>query len=582
MFKLFKNLGKKEFLFIVISIAFIVVQVLLDLKLPDYMENITTLVQTGGSSSEILKQGFFMLGCAFGSLATSFVVGFLATYIASRFGEVIRGKVYRKVLNFSMEEIKEFSVSSLITRTTNDVGQVQMLISFGLQALIKAPIMAVFAIGKIAGKNMQFSILTFIAVFLLLILITIIIFTVIPKFKIVQRLTDNLNRITRENLTGIRVVRAFNAEEYQNNKFNEANQELTNTQLFNQRVMGIMQPFMSLLMSTLTLAIYITGSILIKETVGVTGKLQIFSDMIVFSSYAIQVIMSFMMLVMIFLIYPRASVSAKRILEVLNKENKIKSGNKKKGLETGTIEFKNVSFKYPDAAEYLIKDISFKAKRGETIAFIGGTGSGKSTLVNLIPRFYDVSSGSILIDGVNIKDYDLETLHKKIGYVPQKAVMFMDTVKGNVAYGKSLNKISEDDIKKALDVSQATEFVSKMEDGLNSFIARGGTNVSGGQKQRLSVARAVSRRPEFYIFDDTFSALDYKTDYNLRKALKKYTKDATTLIVASRVGTILEADKIIVLDNGEMVGIGTHQELLKNCKVYYDIATSQLDLEELR
>ncbi len=581
MLKLFKNLGKKEFLFIFISILFIVVQVLLDLKLPDYMENITTLVQTGGNSQEILKQGFYMLSCAFGSLATSFIVGYLATYIASHFGEIIRGKVYRKVLNFSMEEIKEFSVSSLITRTTNDVGQVQMLISFGLQALIKAPIMAVFAILKIAGKNMQFSILTFIAVFLLLILITIIIFTVIPKFKIVQKLTDNLNRITRENLTGIRVVRAFNAEDYQNNKFNEANQELTNTQLFNQRVMGLMQPFMSLLMSTLTLAIYVTGSILIKEAVGV-NKLQIFSDMIVFSSYAIQVIMSFMMLVMIFLIYPRASVSAKRILEVLETENKIKSGTKKEGKEIGTIEFKNVSFKYPDAEECIIKNISFKAKLGETIAFIGGTGSGKSTLVNLIPRFYDVTSGSILIDGVDIRDYDLESLHKKIGYVPQKAVMFRDTVKGNVSYGKSLNKITDEDIKKALDVSQATEFVSKMSDGINSFIARGGTNVSGGQKQRLGVARAVARRPEFYIFDDTFSALDYKTDYNLRKALKKYTKNATTLIVASRVGTILEADKIIVLDNGEMVGEGTHQELLQNCPIYHAIAISQLDEEELK
>ena len=581
MLKLFKNLSKKEYLYIFISIFFIVIQVFLDLKLPDYMSNITTLVQTGGSSHDILIEGSCMLACAFGSLITSVIVGYFATFIASKFGEVTRNLVYKKILNFSMEEIKEFSVSSLITRTTNDVGQVQMLISFGLQALIKAPIMAVWAIVKIAGKNMQFSLLTFIAVVCLLVLITVIILVVIPRFKIVQKLTDNLNRITRENLTGIRVVRAFNAEEYQENKFNEANLKLTNTTVFNQRVMGVMQPFMSLLMSSLTLGIYFVGASLINEA-NMLSKLTIFSDMVVFSSYAMQVIMAFMMLVMIFLIYPRASVSAKRILEVLEQKDKIFDGNLDTGVETGTVEFRDVCFKYPDADEYMIKNVSFKANKGDTIAFIGGTGSGKSTLINLIPRFYDATDGIVLVDGVDVKKYKLESLHEKIGYVSQKAFMFRGSVRDNVAYGKSSKEITDEDIKKAIEVSQADDFVLKMEKGIDSYIARGGTNVSGGQKQRLSIARAVSRRPEIYIFDDTFSALDYKTDLELRRELKKYTKDATTLIVAQRIGTIIGADKIIVLDDGEVVGMGTHKELLKTCKVYQEIARSQLDVEELQ
>lgn len=581
MLKLFKNLSKKEYLYIFISIFFIVIQVFLDLKLPDYMSNITTLVQTGGSSHDILIEGSCMLACAFGSLITSVIVGYFATFIASKFGEVTRNLVYKKILNFSMEEIKEFSVSSLITRTTNDVGQVQMLISFGLQALIKAPIMAVWAIVKIAGKNMQFSLLTFIAVVCLLVLITVIILVVIPRFKIVQKLTDNLNRITRENLTGIRVVRAFNAEEYQENKFNEANLKLTNTTVFNQRVMGVMQPFMSLLMSSLTLGIYFVGASLINEA-NMLSKLTIFSDMVVFSSYAMQVIMAFMMLVMIFLIYPRASVSAKRILEVLEQKDKILDGNLDTGVETGTVEFRDVCFKYPDADEYMIKNVSFKANKGDTIAFIGGTGSGKSTLINLIPRFYDATDGIVLVDGVDVKKYKLESLHEKIGYVSQKAFMFRGSVRDNVAYGKSSKEITDEDIKKAIEVSQADDFVLKMEKGIDSYIARGGTNVSGGQKQRLSIARAVSRRPEIYIFDDTFSALDYKTDLELRRELKKYTKDATTLIVAQRIGTIIGADKIIVLDDGEVVGMGTHKELLKTCKVYQEIARSQLDVEELQ
>lgn len=580
MFKLFKNLSKKAYSYIFLAIVFIVLQVILDLKIPDYMTNITSLVQTGGMVKDILKQGIYMLLCALGSLIGSIIVCYLATYLASSFGQKTRKKIYEKVLNFSMEEIKDFSVSSLITRTTNDVGQIQMLISFGLQALIKAPIMAVMAILKIAGKNIKFSMLVFIAVVLLLIVIVIIISLVMPRFKLVQKLTDNLNRITRENLTGIRVIRAFNAEKYQTDKFNEANNKLTNTQLFNQRVMGVMAPFMSLIMSSLTLGIYIVGATLIESAM-ITDKLVIFSDMVVFSTYAMQIIMSFMMLVMIFLIYPRASVSAKRINEVLDRENKIKSGKLVSSKEIGTVEFKNVSFKYPDADDYMIKNVSFKANKGDTIAFIGGTGSGKSTLINLIPRFYDATEGEVLVDGVNVKNYKLEYLHEKLGYVAQKAFMFRGSVKDNINYGES-SKISLDNLDDALKVSQSYEFVSKMDKGVDSFIARGGTNVSGGQKQRLGVARAIVRKPEIYIFDDTFSALDYQTDYRLRHDLKKYTKDATTLIVAQRIGTILEADKIIVLDNGCVVGMGTHQELLKNCSVYQEIAKSQLGSEELK
>ncbi|MBQ8891908.1 MAG: ABC transporter ATP-binding protein [Bacilli bacterium] len=578
MFKLFKNLGKKQLLFMLISISLVVVQVLLDLRLPDYMSNITTLVQTEGSLHDILMEGAKMLGCAFLSLGTSIIVGYLATYLASSFGNITRGKIYRKVLGFSTSEIKEFSVASLITRTTNDVGQVQMLISFGLQALIKAPIMAILAIIKIYGKNFSFSLITFMAVVILLILIVIIISIVIPRFKIVQKLTDNLNRITRENLTGIRVIRAFNAEDYQNNKFQSANNDLTNTQLFNQRVLGIMSPVMTMITSTLTLAIYVVGAILINEA-GILDKITIFSDMVVFSTYAMQVIMSFMMLVMIFLIYPRASVSATRILEVLESNEKIKDGELSHGKEIGTVEFKNVTFKYPDADECMIHDVSFAINKGETVGIIGGTGSGKSTLVNLIPRFYDATSGKILVDGIDVRDYKLENLYEKIGYVSQKAVIFSKTIKENVSYGKK--RTSDEKILDAIKVSEAYEFVSKLDNGINYEIARGGTNISGGQKQRLQLARAIAKDPEIYIFDDSFSALDNETDLRVRKNLKKYTKDATRIIVASRIGTIINADKIIVLEHGEIVGIGTHKDLLKNCPIYKEIAKSQLSEEEL-
>lgn len=581
MFKLFKILGKREVIYILVAIVFICLQVFLDLRLPDYMSNITTLVQTAGSSNEIFKEGMKMLLVAFLSLGTSIVVGYLATYIASSFGRKTRGIIYRKVLSLSTSNIKEFSVPSLITRTTNDVGQIQMLISFGLQALIKAPIMAIFAIIKIAGKNLAFSLITFVAVIIMLMLITTIILIVMPKFKIVQKLTDNLNRIARENLTGIRVIRAFNAEDYQKDKFAEANNNLTNTQLFTQRVMGIMSPFMGFMISGISLAFYFVGAILISEA-NIIDKVTIFSDMVVFTSYAMQVIMSFVMLVMIFIIYPRASVSAKRILEVLETNDAIKDGaGNIKETAKGKIEFSHVTFKYPDAVDAMLDDITFTANQGETIGFIGSTGSGKSTLVNLIPRFYDVTSGKILIDGIDVRDYKLNDLHDKIGYVSQRAVMFSGSVRDNVEYG-SKKHLSDKKIQEAIDISQASEFVSKMADGIDSFVARGGTNISGGQKQRLNVARAIAKNPEIYIFDDTFSALDNETDLKLRKELYKYTKNATTLIVASRIGTIINADKIIVLDEGKIVGIGSHEELLKKCNVYKEIARSQLSEEELR
>lgn len=582
MFKLFKKLGKKQLVYALICVVFISVNVFLELKIPDYMSEITVLVQTEGSLwNEILKQGGFMMLCAFGSLIASFIVGYFASHVASYFGKITRKSIFEKVGKFSNEEIKKFSTSSLITRTTNDVAQVQMLIAMGLQAMIKAPIMATWAIIKISGKNISWSMATLISVVILLIVISVIMSQVFPKFKIVQKLTDKLNRITRENLTGIRVIRAFNAEGYQQNKFEAANEELKNIQLFNQRTMGLLSPVMSLVSSGLSLAIYFIGAILINEA-NMFDKLTLFGDMVVFSSYAMQVIMSFMMLIMIFIIYPRASISAKRILEVLETEETIKDGDVTEGKEKGTVEFKNVSFKYPDAEEYMLKDISFKANKGETIAFIGSTGSGKSTLINLVPRFYDVTEGEVLVDGVNVKDYKIEALNNIIGYVPQKAVMFSGSVKDNVTYGDNgKGNISDKKIKEAIAVAQGTDFVLKMEGKYNAPIARGGTNISGGQKQRLAIARAIARDPEIYIFDDSFSALDYKTDFILRKELNKYTKDATNLIVAQRIGTIKEADKIFVLDEGKIVGAGTHKELLKTCDVYKEIALSQLGEEEL-
>ena len=582
MFKLFKELGKKYLLYAMICVTFISLNVFLELKIPEYMSEITVLVQTKGSKmSEIIHQGSFMLLCAIGSLIASFVVGYFASHVAAYFGKITRKNIFQKIGTFSSEEIKKFSTSSLITRTTNDVTQVQMLIAMGLQAIIKAPIMATWAIIKISGKNSLWSLVTLISVILLLIIIGIIMYLVFPKFKLVQKLTDKLNRITRENLTGIRVIRAFNAESYQQKKFEDANEELKNIQLFNQKTFGLLSPAMSLISSGLTLLIYLIGASLINDA-NAMDKLTLFGDMVVFSSYAMQVIMSFMMLIMIFIIYPRASVSARRIIEVLETEETIKDGNLIEGKETGTVEFKNVSFKYPDAEEYMLKDISFKVNQGETVAFIGSTGSGKSTLINLVPRFYDVTEGEILVNGINVKDYKIEALNNIIGYVPQKAVMFSGTIKENVSYGDSgKGKITLATIKEAIKIAQGKDFVEKMNNKYDADIARGGTNISGGQKQRLAIARVIARKPEIYIFDDSFSALDYKTDFILRKELNKHTKQATKLIVAQRIGTIKEADKIFVLDEGIIVGAGTHQELIKSCKVYKEIALSQLGEEEL-
>ena len=583
MFKLFKNFNKKDLLIIILCIIFVVIQVWLDLKLPDYMSSITRLVQTEGSSmNEIILQGVYMLLCAFGSLLSAICVGYMSSLLSANFSKVLRKKIFNKVEDFGTEEIKKFSTNSLITRTTNDVTQIEMLISMGLQLLIKAPIMAVWAISKILNKSIEWSALTGVGVVVLLATIITLMLIVLPRFEIVQKLIDKVNGVTRENLMGIRVVRAFNAEKFEEERFDKVNCELTNTQLFNQKCFAILNPMMNIVMHFLTLGIYFIGAILIEKSL-MSDKITLFSDMVVFSSYGMQVIMSFLMLAMIFMMWPRAQVSAKRINEVLDSSISIIDGNySDAGLEKGTVEFKNVSFKYPDADEYLLKNISFKVNRGETIAFIGSTGSGKSTLINLVPRFYDVTDGEILVDGINVKEYRGEVLHNKIGYVPQKAVMFTGTVFYNVAYGDASEKdISLDKVKKAIEVAQGTDFVEKMENTYEAHIARGGTNVSGGQKQRLAIARAIAKDPEIYIFDDSFSALDYKTDSSLRRELKKYTKDATSMIVAQRIGTIINADKIVVLDKGECVGIGTHKELLKSCEVYKEIALSQLSKEEL-
>lgn len=584
MLKLIKNFTKKEWILALICLVLVVTQVWLELKMPDYMSEITKLVQTEGSQmKDILVNGGYMLTCALGSLVAAVITGYITSRISSNFSKTIRKKLFNKVEDLAMQEVKQFSTSSLITRTTNDITQIEMLIAMGLQLLIKAPITAIWAITKILNKSWQWSAITAVAVVILMTTIAIIMVIVLPRFKKVQKLIDKLNGVTRENLTGIRVVRAFNAEQYQEEKFDKANNNLTNQQLFNQKVFAVMQPMMYIIMYMVILSIYYVGAYLIKDA-GMADKISLFGDMVVFSSYAMQVIMSFLMLAMIFMMLPRAQVSANRINEVLDTEISIKDGkiNTKTNNEVGTVEFKNVSFKYPDADEYLLKDISFKANKGDTVAFIGSTGSGKSTLINLIPRFYDATEGEVLVDGINVKNYTQEFLHDKIGYVPQKAVMFNGTVKSNISYGDNgKEKPTDEQIKKAIEVAQGTEFVEKMDGQYDAHMAQGGTNVSGGQKQRLSIARAIARNPEIYIFDDSFSALDYKTDSVLRKELKKYTSDATSLIVAQRIGTIMNADQIVVLDNGVIVGKGTHKELLKTCEVYKQIALSQLSKEEL-
>lgn len=583
MFKLFKNLEKKDRCFILIALVFIVAQVWLDLKLPDYMSEITVLVETPDSSmQDILIAGGKMLACAFGSLVSGISVAVLAAKSGIDFAATIREKLFHKVQDFSMEKIGKFSTASLITRTTNDVSQIQILIVMGLQAIAKAPIMAVWAILKIYNKSWQWTASTGVALVILLSIVITCIVLASPKFKKMQVLTDNLNRVTRENLTGLYVIRAYNAEEYQEEKFEKANNELTSANMFANRTMAFLMPGIQGVMNGLTLAIYWIGAILINNA-AMNKKLTLFSDMVVFSSYAMQVIMAFIMLVMIFMIWPRASVAANRITEVLDTDITIKDGSLDGDTkEKGTVEFKNVSFAYPDAAANVVENISFKANKGETIAFIGATGCGKSTVINLIPRFYDVTDGEVLVDGINVKDYKQKELRNKIGYVSQKAILFSGDVESNIAYGDNGKKdVTPDEVKDAVKIACADDFVENLKDKYHGYVAQGGDNFSGGQKQRLSIARAIAKKAEILIFDDSFSALDYKTDRKLRTALKKQCSDTTKIIVAQRIGTIRDADLIIVLDGGRIAGKGTHSELMESCEEYRQIAYSQLSKEEL-
>ena len=583
MIKIFKNLEKKDLLIVLLVAALVVFSVFLDLRMPEYMSEITKLVQTEGSKmNDILIAGLYMIICALGSLVCTIIVGYFTSLLSARFSRIIRRKIFEKVESFGIAEIKNFSTSSLITRTTNDVSQIEMLLAMGLQLLVRAPVMAIWALLKILGKSGELSLVTGIGVVIVVVVNLLIISIVSPRFQRIQKLTDKLNGVTRESLTGIRVIHAFNAEKFSEKRFNSVNEDLTGIHLRVTKTFAWMDPVMNFVMHFQALGIYIVGAYLIMNST-LIDKINIFSNVVVFSSYGMQVIISFLLLTFIFMVLPRALVSIKRINEVLDSDISIISGEFSGSTkEKGTVEFKNVSFKYPDADEYLLKNISFKANQGETVAFIGSTGSGKSTLINLVPRMYDATDGEIFVDGVNVKEYDIHELNNRIGYISQKAVMFTGTVEDNVAYGDNgKDKPSEKDIKNAIKIAQATNFVEKMDKKYKSHIARGGTNISGGQKQRLSIARAIARNPEIYIFDDSFSALDYQTDLKLRQELKKNMKDSTSLIVAQRIGTIMNADKIIVLDKGECVGMGTHKELLKSCKVYKEIALSQLSEEEL-
>lgn len=620
MFRIMKYLSKAEIGQMLIALVSIVGQIWFDLELPDYMSDITTLVETPGSAmADIWVAGGKMLLVSLGSVACAIITGYIAARVASSFGQRLRSLEFRKVESFGPAEMSKFSTASLITRSTNDITQIQMFITMGLQLIVKSPIMAVWAVCKIAGEGFEWTVATAIAVVILLVAVVILMALVMPKFKAMQRLTDNINLVARENLTGLRVVRAYNAEDYQESKFTKANKDLTDTQLFTNRTMAIMMPLMNTVMNGLMLAVYWIGAYLI-EAAELTDKLTVFSNMVVFSSYSVQVIMSFLLMSMVFVLWPRADVSAQRVMEVLNTEPIVENGTKRaadiaKTGQTGTVEFKNVSFTYPDSREAMLQDINFKAEKGQTVAFIGSTGSGKSSLINLVPRFYDVSAGQVLVDGVDVRDYDMVALRDKIGYVPQRSVLFKGTVAGNISYG---DKPGENDaveladtstsagrkrealqlatdaandgkltdeqmsrVKAAADVAQASEFVNRMDGGFDSPIAQGGSNVSGGQKQRLSIARAVYRHPEILIFDDSFSALDFKTDRAVRDALAEEAKDSTKLIVAQRIGTIMNADRIVVLDEGKVVGQGTHKELLENCEVYRQIAESQLSESEL-
>lgn len=584
MIKLLKKLTKKDMALAGLAFLLILAQVYLNLTMPDYMSDMTVLVQTEGSAmADILAAGGKMLLCAVGSLLTAACIAVCAAKISANFSANLRGQVFDRVQSFSMEEIGRFSTSSLITRSTNDITQVQMVLVLGLEVFLKAPVTAVWAICKIAGKSWQWTATTGIAVIILLCIVGTCVMVAMPKFRKLQILTDNINRVTRENLTGLRVVRAYNAEDYQETKFEKANDELKRTQLFANRTMTILMPGIMLVMNGLTLAVYWVGAYLINDA-GIQDKLTLFSDMIVFSQYAMQVVMAFMMLVMIFVLVPRASVAAKRINEVLDTEPAIEDGaeTEAKAGMTGEVEFRHVSFKYPDAEKNVLEDITFTAHKGDTVAFIGSTGCGKSTVINLIPRFYDATEGEVLVDGMNVKEYTQEALRNRIGYVSQKAILFSGTVAGNVAYGENGGKpAGREDIIDAVHTAQADEFVEKLPDTYDGFVAQGGSNLSGGQKQRLSIARAICRHPEIMIFDDSFSALDYKTDRILRQTLDEKCGDTTRLIVAQRIGTIRDADKIIVLDEGRIAGMGTHDELMKNCEVYRQIAFSQLSKEEL-
>lgn len=620
MFRIMKYLSKAEIGQMLIALVSIVGQIWFDLELPDYMSDITTLVETPGSAmADIWTAGGKMLLISLGSVCCAIITGYIAARVASSFGQRLRSLEFRKVESFGPAEMSKFSTASLITRSTNDITQIQMFITMGLQLIVKSPIMAVWAVCKIAGEGFEWTVATAIAVVILLVAVVILMALVMPKFKAMQRLTDNINLVARENLTGLRVVRAYNAEDYQESKFTKANKDLTDTQLFTNRTMAIMMPLMNTVMNGLMLAVYWIGAYLI-EAAELTDKLTVFSNMVVFSSYSVQVIMSFLLMSMVFVLWPRADVSAQRVMEVLNTEPIVKNGTKRaadiaKTGQTGTVEFKNVSFTYPDSREAMLQDINFKAEKGQTVAFIGSTGSGKSSLINLVPRFYDVSAGQVLVDGVDVRDYDMVALRDKIGYVPQRSVLFKGTVAGNISYGEKPGendtveladtstpagrkrealqlavdaandgKLTDEQmsrVKAAADVAQANEFVNRMDGGFDSPIAQGGSNVSGGQKQRLSIARAVYRHPEILIFDDSFSALDFKTDRAVRDALAEEAKDSTKLIVAQRIGTIMNADRIVVLDEGKVVGQGTHKELLENCEVYRQIAESQLSESEL-
>lgn len=584
MKKIFKTLKTKDVFFILLCAGLIVFQVWLDMKLPKYMMEISSLLGSADVAvATIWEKGGYMLLCALGSMASAITVGFFTAKIAAGFSMRLRTNMFSKVESFSLEQIKRFSTASLITRTTNDISQLQMVIAMGMQVLIKAPVLAIWAICEMSSTNWQCSIATGVAVALMLLTISIAVTLALPKFKKMQTLTDNINRVTQENLEGARVVRAYNAENFEKNKFEKANDALTKTSLFTGRVMSIMNPMMTFIMSSLQLAIYWIGAIVISNT-ALEARATVFGEIMGFSSYAMQVVMAFMMITMIFVILPRATVSARRVAEVLNTENNIADGSFTGETEQkGTVEFKNVFFKYPDAEEYVLEDVSFVANKGDTVAFIGSTGSGKSTLINLVPRFYDATSGQILIDGVDIKDYNLNSLRNKLGYISQRAVLFSGTVRSNLTLGENgKGEQTDEQMDDALKISCALDFVNKMENKKDSFIAQGGTNVSGGQKQRLSIARAIARQPEILIFDDSFSALDYKTDKKLRSNLTKDLPDATKLIVAQRIGTIKDANLIVVLHEGKVVGKGTHSELLKNCPIYKEIALSQLSEEELK